>query len=145
MMFLLGRQAMLWHEPPMYLRSISATRFPCSAVVQAATLDPVPLPSTTRSYSSVFGTGAEGTLSISISFLRLTRSKYVLSHAHNPKIYLPIRYLSTRRIAQYGLLWSSRLCGRDSRRTIAAEVASWTRWAACASCGFLFSFAGIFD
>src|SRR6516162_1126274 len=53
-MFLLGRQAMLWHEPPMYLRSIKATRFPCPAVVHAATFAPVPLPSTSRSYSSVF-------------------------------------------------------------------------------------------
>src|SRR5262245_42484510 len=52
MMFLLGRQAMLWHEPPIYLRSISATRFPCSANVHAAIFDPVPLPRTTRSYSS---------------------------------------------------------------------------------------------
>src|SRR5215813_11420713 len=66
MMFLLGRQAMLWHEPPMYLRSISATRFPCSAVVHAATFDPVPLPSTTRSNSSVFGACVEGTLFLAI-------------------------------------------------------------------------------
>src|ERR1700733_10382834 len=52
MMFLLGRQAMFGHEPPMYLRSITATRCPCAANVQAATVDPVPPPRITRSKSS---------------------------------------------------------------------------------------------
>src|SRR5262245_7943751 len=66
MMFLLGKQAMLWHDPPIYLRSISATRFPCSAVVHAAIFAPVPLPSTTKSYSSVCGAPAGGTVSLSI-------------------------------------------------------------------------------
>src|ERR1700747_2518644 len=51
-MFLLGRQAMFGHDPPMYLRSITATRFPCWARVHAANFDPAPLPRTTRSYSS---------------------------------------------------------------------------------------------
>ena len=37
MMFLLGRQAMFGHDPPMYLRSMTATRFPSPAKVQAAT------------------------------------------------------------------------------------------------------------
>src|SRR6516165_11933970 len=51
-MFLLGRQAMFGHDPPTYLRSITATRFPSLANVQAATVDPVPPPRITRSYSS---------------------------------------------------------------------------------------------
>src|SRR6476660_6594657 len=42
MMFLLGRQAMLGHDPPIYLRSITATRCPCPAQVHAALVDPVP-------------------------------------------------------------------------------------------------------
>src|SRR5438034_5221344 len=54
MMFLLGRQAMLGQEPPRYLRSIVATRCPCSANVHARNFDPKPLPSITRSYSSAF-------------------------------------------------------------------------------------------
>ena len=51
MMFLLGKQAMFGHEPPMYLRSTTATRCPCVANVQAATVPPVPPPKITRSYS----------------------------------------------------------------------------------------------
>ena len=49
---LAGRPAMFGHEPPTYLRSITATRFPCWARVHAANFDPAPLPRTTRSYSS---------------------------------------------------------------------------------------------
>src|SRR5262245_58743726 len=52
MMFLLGRHAMFGHDPPMYLRSMTATRFPSPANVQAATVDPVPPPRITRSNSS---------------------------------------------------------------------------------------------
>src|SRR5689334_23345169 len=52
MMFLLGIHAMFGHDPPMYLRSITATRCPCPARVQAANFPPAPLPRTTRSYSS---------------------------------------------------------------------------------------------
>src|SRR5271169_4300577 len=55
MMFLLGRDAMLGHDPPIYLRSITATRFPSPAKVHAATVEPVPPPRITRSYSSVAG------------------------------------------------------------------------------------------
>src|SRR5580658_4154803 len=54
-MFLLGRQAMFGHDPPMYLRSITATRCPSLANVHAATVDPVPPPRITRSYSSRAG------------------------------------------------------------------------------------------
>src|SRR5580658_10050852 len=52
MMFLLGRHAMFGHDPPMYLRSMTATRFPSPANVHAATVDPVPPPRITRSNSS---------------------------------------------------------------------------------------------
>src|SRR5271155_3158177 len=52
MMFLLGRQAMFGHEPPTYLRSITTTRCPFWAEVQAISFPPAPLPRTTRSYSS---------------------------------------------------------------------------------------------
>src|SRR5262245_20187334 len=55
MMFLLGRHAMFGHDPPMYLRSMTATRFPCPAKVQAAMVDPVPPPRITRSNSSGCG------------------------------------------------------------------------------------------
>ena len=44
MMFLLGKQAIFGHDPPMYLRSITATRCPCPANVHAAIVDPVPPP-----------------------------------------------------------------------------------------------------
>src|SRR6516225_5682795 len=52
MMFLLGKQAMFGHDPPMYLRSTTATRFPSPANVHAAIVEPVPPPSITRSNSS---------------------------------------------------------------------------------------------
>src|SRR5215831_3918804 len=52
MMFLLGRHAMFGHDPPMYLRSMTATRCPSPANVQAAIVEPVPPPSITRSNSS---------------------------------------------------------------------------------------------
>src|SRR3989442_14084593 len=52
MMFLLGRHAMFGHDPPTYLRSMTATRCPRPAKVHAATVDPVPPPRITRSNSS---------------------------------------------------------------------------------------------
>src|SRR5579862_7020687 len=54
MMFLLGKHAMFGHDPPMYLRSTTATRFPSPAKVHAATVEPVPPPRITRSNSSGF-------------------------------------------------------------------------------------------
>src|SRR5260370_15367073 len=54
MIFLLGMQAMFRHAPPTYFRSITATRWPCPAKVQAAIVPPVPPPRITRSYSSGF-------------------------------------------------------------------------------------------
>src|SRR6476661_10238412 len=52
MMFLLGRHAILGQEPPMYLRSTTATRLPSPANVHAAMVEPVPPPRITRSNSS---------------------------------------------------------------------------------------------
>src|SRR5438132_3091560 len=52
MMFLLGKHAMFGHEPPMYLRSTTATCFPSPAKVHAAMVEPVPPPRITRSNSS---------------------------------------------------------------------------------------------
>src|ERR1700727_3469645 len=54
MMFVLGRHAIFGHHPPMYLRSIAATRFPSPAKVHAAIVDPVPPPRISRSKSSIF-------------------------------------------------------------------------------------------
>src|SRR6201987_5782837 len=50
--FLLGRHAILGQEPPIYLRSTTATRLPSPANVHAATVEPVPPPRITRSNSS---------------------------------------------------------------------------------------------
>src|SRR6516165_5393150 len=52
MIFLLGIQAMLGQEPPIYFRSITTTRIPFLARVQARYLPASPQPSTTTSYSS---------------------------------------------------------------------------------------------
>ena len=52
MMFLLGRHAIFGHDPPIYLRSTTATRLPSPANVHAATVEPVPPPRITRSNSS---------------------------------------------------------------------------------------------
>src|SRR3954469_14365770 len=50
-MYLLGAQAMVGQDPARFRRSTTATRFPCAASDQAKNLA-LPLPSTTRSYSS---------------------------------------------------------------------------------------------
>src|ERR1700754_882711 len=42
--FLLGRHAMLGHEPPTQRRSTTATRRPARAMFQASNLPPPPLP-----------------------------------------------------------------------------------------------------
>src|SRR5215468_4647419 len=60
MTFLLGRHAMFGHEPPTYLRSITATRCPLPAKVHAASVPPVPLPRITKSYSSSLSVCIEG-------------------------------------------------------------------------------------
>src|SRR6266852_4834652 len=75
-MFLLGRHAILGQEPPIYLRSTTATRLPSPANVQAAMVEPVPPPRITRSNSSgcVFlRTWADEVLSV--LFMRLFLSE----------------------------------------------------------------------
>src|ERR1700730_8403802 len=52
MMFLLGKQAIFGHAPPMYFRSIEAVRLPSLAIVHAINLPAAPLPSTRTSYFS---------------------------------------------------------------------------------------------
>src|ERR1700730_18530101 len=75
-MFLLGRHAILGQEPPIYLRSTTATRWPSPANVHAATVEPVPPPSITRSTSSgcdFLGPCADG--AVSVLFMRLFLSE----------------------------------------------------------------------
>src|SRR5580704_786939 len=76
MMFLLGRHAMFGHDPPMYLRSTTATRLPSPAKVHAATVEPVPPPRITRSKSSgcVFLL-AWGDWEVSVLFMRIFLSE----------------------------------------------------------------------
>src|SRR5262245_5810059 len=75
MTFLLGRQAMLGQEPPIYLRSITATLLPCLASAHAMLLAPSPLPKTTMSYCSGFDelvlvAGRESELALFVRFIR---------------------------------------------------------------------------
>src|SRR5712692_10315504 len=75
-MFLLGRHTILGQEPPIYLRSTTATRFPSAANVHAAMVEPVPPPRITRSNSSgceVLRTCADG--EVSVLFMRLFLSE----------------------------------------------------------------------
>src|SRR2546425_12695928 len=75
-MFLLGRHAILGQEPPIYLRSTTATRLPSPANVHAATVEPVPPPRITRSNSSgseFLRTEANG--EVSMRFMRLFLSE----------------------------------------------------------------------
>src|SRR5438445_7397122 len=76
MMFLLGKPGMFGHDPPMYLRSTTATRFPSPANVHAAMVEPVPPPRITRSNSSgcdFLRTWADG--EVSVLFMRLFLSE----------------------------------------------------------------------
>src|SRR5208283_272740 len=50
--FLLGRQFVFGQEPPMSLRSTTATRCPALAMCQARYLPPSPLPRTSKSKRS---------------------------------------------------------------------------------------------
>src|SRR5438093_1983852 len=75
MMFLLGKHAMFGHEPPMYLRSTTATCFPSPAKVHAAMVEPVPPPRITRSNSSgcdFLRTWADGEVSVFFMLLFLS-------------------------------------------------------------------------
>src|SRR5205807_5274545 len=79
--FLLGRHAMFGHDPPIYLRSTTATRLPSPANVHAATVEPVPPPRITRSNSSGcdFLTWANG--EVSVPFMRLFLSEHWASRS----------------------------------------------------------------
>src|SRR5882724_1950263 len=75
-MFLLGRHAILGQEPPIYLRSTTATRLPSPANVHAASVKPVPPPRITRSNSSgcdFLRTWADG--EVSVLFMQLFLSE----------------------------------------------------------------------
>src|SRR5260370_18790801 len=76
MMFLLGKHAMFGHDPPIYFRSTTATRFPSQANVHSAIVEPVPPPRITRSNSSgcdFLRTWADG--EVSVLFMRLFLSE----------------------------------------------------------------------
>src|SRR5215471_15474794 len=81
MTFLLGRQAMLGHEPPMYLRSMMATRLPSEAKVQAARVAPVPPPRITISNSSnsASPSTSEDKDGLSMVFMRFFPSRQPMS------------------------------------------------------------------
>src|SRR5260370_15138879 len=74
MMLLLGKHAMFGQEPPIYLRSTTATRFPSPAKVHAAMVEPVPPPRITRSNPSgcdFLSTSADADELLSVRFMRL--------------------------------------------------------------------------
>src|SRR5207244_10678414 len=76
MMFLLGKHAMFGHDPPMYLRSTTATRLPSPANVHAAMVEPVPPSRITRSNSSAcdfLRTWLDG--EVSVLFMRIFLSE----------------------------------------------------------------------
>src|SRR6267143_3943946 len=108
-MFLLGRHAILGQEPPIYLRSTTATRLPSPAKVHAATVDPVPPPRITRSNSSgcVFlSIGADEVLSV--VFMRIflserqVHSRLSLISPGQP-LTLPRAKVHSRLLGQYAL------------------------------------------
>src|SRR5437899_331585 len=77
-MFLLGRHAILGQEPPIYLRSTTATRLPSPANVHAATVEPVPPPRITRSNSSgcdFLRTWCDGEISVLFMLLFLSEQQ----------------------------------------------------------------------
>src|SRR5258708_8569096 len=83
MMFLLGMQAMFWHDPPTYFRSITATRCPCPAKVHAPIVPPVPPPRMTRSYSSGFAFH-RGSFALAVCIVLIS---FPFSHAQPSVLY----------------------------------------------------------
>src|SRR5712671_8110759 len=76
MMFLLGKHAMFGHDPPMYLRSTTATCLPSPANVHVVMVEPGPPPRITRSNSSgcdFLRTWADG--GVSVLFMRIFLSE----------------------------------------------------------------------
>src|SRR3989442_15721564 len=91
-MFLLGKHAMFGHDPPIYLRSTTATCFPSPAKVHAAMVEPVPPPRITRSNSSrcdFLRTRAEG------DALRLFMRLFLPQRQLHPWLALPSRVQRT--------------------------------------------------
>src|SRR5207253_3726233 len=108
-MFLLGRHAILGQEPPIYLRSTTATRLPSPANVHASMVDPVPPPRITRSNSSgcdFLRTWADR--EVSVLFMRLFLSE---RQAHSglslispgQPLTLPQAIVHSRLLGQYAL------------------------------------------
>src|SRR5438874_7498718 len=58
MTFLLGRQAMVWQDPPTYFRSTTAVFIPFLDRVQDRSLPAAPLPRMSKSYSSALAARA---------------------------------------------------------------------------------------
>src|SRR6267142_3732579 len=109
MMFLLGKHAMFGHDPPMYLRSTTATRLPSPAKVHAAMVEPVPPPRITRSNSSgciFLSIGADEELSVRVMriFLseRQVHSRLSLISPGQP-LTLPRAKVHSRLLGQYAL------------------------------------------
>src|SRR6266571_7374718 len=89
-MFLLGRHAILGQEPPIYLRSTTATRLPSPANVHAATVEPVPPPRITRSNSS------------GCDFLRTWADAFTCGARRRRTVYADERLAGTLRVLVYG-------------------------------------------
>src|SRR5437762_89111 len=90
-MFLLGRHAIVGQEPPIYLRSTTATRLPSPANVHAAMVEPVPPPRITRSNSSGCNlrTWADG--AVSVPFMRLFLSEAFSERQAQSLLVKPVR------------------------------------------------------
>src|SRR5258705_11481013 len=100
MIFLLGKHAMFGQEPPIYLRSTTATRLPSPAKVHAAMVEPVPPPTTTRSNSS----GCVFVLFMRI-FLSERRAHSWLAWISRDRLPMPPRAkVHSRLLGQYALL-----------------------------------------
>src|ERR1700751_3799769 len=95
MMFLLGRHAMFGHDPPMYLRSIAATRLPSAAKVHAAIVDPVPPPRISTSKSSIFASFDTRADEVSFEFFIPVSSQEVLYSDSKRRIVRPATWYPT--------------------------------------------------
>src|SRR5712672_1727118 len=109
MMFLLGKHAMFGQEPPIYLRSTTATRLPSPAKVHAVMFKLVPPPRITRSNSSgcvfVF-IGADEVLSVLFMriFLSERRAHSWLALISRDRLPTPLRArVHSRLLGQYAL------------------------------------------
>src|ERR1700761_905303 len=117
MMFLLGRHAMFGHDPPMYLRSIAATRLPSPAKVHAAIVDPVPPPRISRSKSSIFASFDDCTDDVFFEFFIPVSSQELLHSDSKCRIVRPATWYTT---ASPGGLFSS-----PAHATFAVSRSAW--------------------